>query len=85
MENNACTFPAVLLSSRTRVRGGGAMEEKIRPITIGQRLTHKRNGTVYIIRDVSDGNVVLVSENGETLMRIQLDSFRSAGFEPLHD
>ena len=61
------------------------MEEKVRPITIGQRLTHKRNGTVYIIRDVSDGIVVLVSEDGEAIMRIQVESLAFAGFEPFYD
>ena len=61
------------------------MEEKARLITIGQRLTHKRNGTVYIIRDVSDGNVVLVSEDGKAIMRIHLDSLASTGFEPFYD
>ena len=61
------------------------MEEKKRPITIGQRLRHKREGTVYVVRDVSNGNVVLVSENGEILMRIQLDSLTSGSFELIYD
>ena len=61
------------------------MEEKIGLIIIGQRFRHKRKGTVYVVRDVSDGNVVLVSENGEILMRIQLDSLTSGGFDRIYD
>ena len=61
------------------------MDEKARLITIGQRYRHKRNGTVYIVRDVSDGNVVLVSEDGKAIMRIHVDSLASAGFEPFYD
>ncbi len=61
------------------------MEEKTLPITIGQRYRHKRKTIVYIVRDVSDGIVVLPSENGETLMRIPLGSFTSDFFEPFYD
>ena len=61
------------------------MEEKIPHITIGQKFKHKQKGIIYILRDVSDGNVVLVSEDGDTVMRIQLDSLVSAGFEPFYD
>lgn len=61
------------------------MEEKNPHISIGQKFKHKRKGTIYILRDVSDGNVVLVSEDGETVMRIQLDTLLSAGFEPVYD
>ena len=61
------------------------MEEKTPHITIGQKFRHKRKGIIYILRDVSDGNVILVSEDGENVMRIRLDSFTSAGFEPVYD
>ena len=61
------------------------MQEKPRLITIGQKFRHKREGTVYVVRDICDGNVVLVSENGETLMRIQLDSLTSGSFEFIYD
>ena len=61
------------------------MQEKPRLITMGQKFRHKREGTVYVVRDISDGNVVLVSENGEILMRIQLDSLTCGGFDPIYD
>ncbi len=61
------------------------MEEKFPHISIGQKFKHKRKGTIYVLRDVSDGNVVLVSEDGETVMRIQLDNLVSGGFEPVYD
>jgi len=61
------------------------MEEKKQPITIGQRFRHKRKRIIYVVRDVSDGIVLLVSENGEAVTRIQLDSLSSGGFEPLYD
>ncbi len=61
------------------------MEKKMLPIAIGQRLRHKRKGTVYIVKDVSNGIVLLVSENGEVVLRIQLDSLTSGGFDPIYD
>jgi hypothetical protein len=61
------------------------MEEKRQHITLGQRFRHRRKGTVYIVRDISDGNVVLVSENGENLLRIPLESLTSTSFELIYD
>ncbi len=51
----------------------------------GQKLRHKRRGNVYIVKNVKDEIAFLVSENGEAIMRIHLDSLVSAGFEPIYD
>ena len=48
-------------------------------------LNGRQNHPISIIRDVSDGNVVLVSEDGEAIMRIHVESLASAGFEPFYD
>ena len=51
----------------------------------GQKFMHKRKKTIYIVRNVKDQNVVLVSEKGDTTMRIQLASLASVAFEPIYD
>ncbi len=59
-------------------------EHKTPVVTPGQKFRHKRNNAVYIVRQVYDEDVELVSENGEASMRIQLDSISSGGFEPIY-
>ncbi len=51
----------------------------------GQKFRHKRRGTVYIVKSVKGDVVVLVSENGEAVMRIHQDSLVTSGFEPIYD
>jgi len=51
----------------------------------GQKFRHKRKKTVYIVKSVKDGTVLLMSEKGEASMRIQVESLASAGFEPIYD
>ena len=46
---------------------------------------HKRKKTIYIVRNVKHQNVVLVSEKGDTTMRIQLASLASDAFELIYD
>ena len=52
---------------------------------LGQKVVDKESGTVYIIQSTKEGNVVLVSEDGEVSMRIHKDSIVLSGFEPVHD
>ncbi len=61
------------------------MEEKTRPITIGQRYRRNRKGIVYIVKSVKDDTVLLVSEDGEGTMRIYQDALATSGFEPVYD
>ncbi len=61
------------------------MEEKTRPITIGQRYRRHRKRIVYIVKGVKDDTVLLVSEDGEDVMRIHQDSVATSGFEPVYD
>ncbi len=51
----------------------------------GQKFRHKRKGTVYIVKNVQGDTVVLVSENGEAVMRIHQGSLATSGFEPVYD
>ena len=51
----------------------------------GQKFVNKRRNTVYIVKNIRDKTVVLVSEKGEVSMLIPMDSLLSAGFEPLYD
>ena len=59
--------------------------ENVAVVAPGQKMRHKRNNTVYIVRDVYDEDVLLASENGDSSMRIQLASLESAGFELVSD
>ena len=61
------------------------VEEKNLVVKPGQKFMHKRSNTIYIVKDVRDNAVTLVSENGEACMLIQVDDLMSAGFEPVHD
>ena len=60
-------------------------KEKVTVVAPGQKMKHKRNNTVYIVRDVYDEDVLLTTENGENSMRIQLAALASAGFELVSD
>jgi hypothetical protein len=60
-------------------------KEKVSVVKPGQKFIHKRKKTIYIVRNVKDQNVVLVSEKGDATMRIQMGSLESAGFEPIYD
>ena len=60
-------------------------KENVAVVAPGQKMRHKRNNTVYIVRDVYDEDVLLASENGDSSMRIQLASLESAGFELVSD
>jgi len=51
----------------------------------GQKFRHRRKEIIYTVKSVRRRRVVLVSENGESGMRIQKDSLASAEFEPIHD
>jgi len=59
--------------------------EKVAVVRPGQKFMHKRKKTIYIVRNVKHQNVVLVSENGDTTMRIQLASLSSDAFELICD
>jgi len=61
------------------------VEESILIVKPGQKFRNKRKGTVYIVKSVKDETVLLVSENGEAMMRIHLDSLVSSSFEPIYD
>ena len=61
------------------------VEEKNLVVKPGQKFMHKRSNTIYIVKNVRDNAVTLVSENGEACMLIQVDDLMSAGFEPVHD
>jgi len=80
-----------LLSEKTIVKAlyfcysSTMSKENVAAVRPGQKFMHKRNKTIYIVRNVKHQNVVLVSENGDTTMRIQLASLVSAAFEPIYD
>jgi hypothetical protein len=61
------------------------VEEIMLNVKPGQKFRHKRKGTLYIVKSVKDESILLVSENGEAIMRIHLDSLLSSGFEPVYD
>ncbi len=50
----------------------------------GQKFRHKRKGTVYVVKSIEDNTVVLVSEKGEAVRRINLDFISLSDLEPLY-
>ncbi len=61
------------------------VEERTLVVKPGQKFMHKRSNTMFIVKNVRDNAVTLVSENGEACMLIQVDDLVSAGFELLYD
>ncbi len=51
----------------------------------GRKLVHKRENTVYLIRNIEEEFVVLVSEDGEKSLRVPLVSISPEEYEPLYD
>ena len=51
----------------------------------GGKLIDKESNTVYIIRNIKQEKVILVSEDGEASMVLNEDSLVLSGFEPLYD
>ena len=60
-------------------------KENVVVVKPGQKFMHKRKKVIYIVRDVKGQNVMLVSEKGDAIMRIQTGSLSSAAFEPIYD
>jgi hypothetical protein len=54
---------------------------KIKP---GGKLIDKESNTVYIIRNIKQEKVILVSEDGEASMLLHQDSIPLYGFEPVY-
>ena len=61
------------------------VEKIIFTVKPGQKFRNKRKGSVYVVKSVKDDTILLVSENGEAIMRVHLDSLISSGFEPIYD
>jgi hypothetical protein len=61
------------------------VQEKIPVVIPGQKFRHKRKGTVYIVRSIQDNTVLLISEKGEAIRRIQLDFMSLSDLEPIYD
>ncbi len=58
---------------------------EILSIKPGQELIHKESNIVYVIQNVKQKNVILVSKDGEAGMSVHQDSSLLAGFEPVFD
>ncbi len=61
------------------------VQEIVLIVKPGQKFRHKRKGTVYIVKSVDDNTVLLVSEKGDTVRRINLDFMSLSDLEPLHN
>lgn len=51
----------------------------------GRKLIDKESDTVYIIQNIKQGNVILVSEDSEASMILLQDSIALSGFEAVYD
>jgi len=60
-------------------------EERTLVVKPGQKFTHIRSNTIYIVKSVKGNAVTLVSKNGEAFMLIQMDDLIGGGFEPVYD
>ncbi len=55
-------------------------------VTPGQKVKHRQNKVIYIIQAIRENTVILVSENGASSMRIQMDDLISSSvFDPVYD
>ena len=54
-------------------------------INPGQRLIDTRSDTVYIIQNIKQGHILLVSEDGEGGMLLDQDSVVLSGFRTVYD
>ena len=52
-------------------------------IKIGQKLVSKRHKTIYLVRNIEEKSVVLVSEDGGKNLRIPVESISPEEYEPL--
>ena len=51
----------------------------------GLELIHKESNVLYIIKNVKQENIILVSEDGKAGMFLHQDSIALSGFEPVSD
>ncbi len=61
------------------------MGEKTPLITPGQKCKHKDTGTIYIVKDIEENDIVLVRADGQGSMRIQMEALALSGLEPISD
>ncbi len=61
------------------------VEKPVLNIHPGQKFRHKKKGAVYVVKNIKSDTVLLISENGEAMMRIHLDSLTTSGLEPMYD
>ncbi len=54
-------------------------------IKIGQKLVNKRHQTIYVVRNIEEGSVVLVSEDGSKSLRIPEEGISPEEYEALYD
>ncbi len=52
-------------------------------IKLGQKLMSKRHNTVYMVRNIEENSVVLVSEDGTKSLRIPIGSISPEEYETL--
>jgi hypothetical protein len=69
----------------TRLRYLYEGEKVMLMIKAGQKLIDKESNVVYIIQNIKQENVILVSEDGEASMLLHQDSVTFSGLEPVYD
>ncbi len=52
---------------------------------LGQEFIHKESNVLYVIENLKQKNVILVSKDGEAGMFVHQDSILLVGFEPVSD
>ncbi len=62
-----------------------SMKEKAPLITPGQKCRYKDTGTIYIVKDIEENDIILVRADGQGSMRIQRESLSLSGLEPISD
>ncbi len=54
-------------------------------IQVGQKLLNKRRQTIYVVRNIEEDSVVLVSEDGSRSLRCPVDAVSLEEYERLYD
>ena len=61
------------------------MQEKPPVVQPGQKFRRKGTNTIYIVRKITDNDILLKSEDGTVSTHIQLDRFALSGLEPIYE
>ncbi len=70
---------------RSRAERAFMKTKKTSVIRVGQKLLNKRHKTVYVVRNIEENSIVLVSEDGTKSLRVPVGSISRDEYDTLYD